>query len=131
MVELSFSLVSCALRTTCRTTSYHVLKTVKNETASSATKNICIFSSEKNTAWRKHRTGNTISVAYFNDENLRVLHIIGDMPAYQGIRSDRDDTPIQISKRNPMATQSNAQQCSSEIISDTPEITRAANTGSE
>ena len=93
---------------------------------------ICLFifvARKKNTAWKKHRTGNSRSVAYFNEENLHVLQIVGETPAYSGIRPDKDDTPIQISRKNAMASASTAKQCNSEIIAQTPEITKAANMG--
>ena len=51
------------------------------------------------------------------------------MPAYSGIRLDKDDTPIQISRKNAMALEATAQQCNSKMIGETTEITRAANMG--
>ena len=92
-------------------------------------KEFSITARKKNTAWKKHRTGNPRSVAYFNEENLRVLQIVGETPAYKGIRPDKDDTPIQISSKNKMASATNAKQCNAELIEETPAITQAANIG--
>ena len=68
-------------------------------------------------------------MAYFNDENLHVLRALGETPSFKGIRPHKDDTPIQISKKNPMASNSTAQQCNAEVIGDMPQITKSANTG--
>ena len=68
-------------------------------------------------------------MAFFNEENLKVLQIVGETPAYKGIRSDKDDTPIQISSKNKMASSTNAKQCNAELLAETPAITQAANIG--
>ena len=105
-------------------------------TKSSAGNNIIILvhfsfnlACKKNTAWKKHRTGNVRRVAYFNEENLCVLWILGETPTYKGINPDKDDTPIQISTRNVAGNESNALQCSGELVSETSELTKAVNTG--
>ena len=84
---------------------------------------------QKNTAWRKQRTGNGKRIPYFNEENLRVLRVLGETPAFKGIRPHEDDSPIQVSKKNPKGSDVNAQQCHGEVVAETPEITKAANTG--
>ena len=84
---------------------------------------------QKNTAWRKQCTGNGHRIPYFNEENLRVLRVLGETPAYQGIQPHRDDTPIQISAKNVKASESTVKQCNAELIAETPQITKSANTG--
>ena len=88
-----------------------------------------ISACQKNTAWRKQRTGNAKRVPYFNEENLRVLRVLGETPAYKGIHPHGDDTPIQISAKNKMASESAVKQCNAEMVAETPEITKSANTG--
>ena len=68
-------------------------------------------------------------VAFFNEENLRILAILGKTPAYAGIRHDDDDTPIEVSTKNPTGTASNATQCQGQLIAETSAVTRTVNLG--
>ena len=54
---------------------------------------------------------------------------MGETSAYKGIRPDKDDTPIQVSRKNPSATQATAKQCNAEMFAEVPAITQAANIG--
>ena len=58
-----------------------------------------------------------------------MLRILGETPAYKGIKTDSNDTPIQISRRNVIGNAANAKQCSGELIADTSEVTKAVSTG--
>ena len=77
----------------------------------------------------KNRTGNGKRVAYFNEENLRVLQVLKKTPAYAGIRKDSDDTPIQIHTSNAAGSEANALQCSGKLVGETSALTRGINTG--
>ena len=68
-------------------------------------------------------------MAYFNDENLRVLYILGHTPSFSGIRPHDDDTPIEVSTKNIAGNSSNAAQYHGTLINETSAITATVNTG--
>ena len=87
-----------------------------------------IVARQKNTNWQKKRTGNGKKVAALNNQNLRVLQVLGETPAYAEIRRHDDDSPIQVSAQNAMGTNENAAQCHRFMLAKTPEVTQAINT---
>ena len=83
----------------------------------------------KNRLWGKHVTGNPALCAYYNDQDLAILNILGDSVAFTGVKGRKFDTPIVMPHNAMRTTESNAKQCRAEIVASTLNITTSINTG--
>ena len=65
----------------------------------------------------------------FNDQDLAILHILGNTPSFKGVKTRSFDTPIVMAKQSMRATTSNAKACNAEVVASTSNITQSINTG--
>ena len=79
--------------------------------------------------WGKHVTGNPAPCAYFNDQDLAILRILGDTPSFRGVKKRSFDTPIVMSRSGHRNVPLNANTCRAELTGQTALLTKAINTG--
>ena len=92
---------------------------------------LCVFvARNKNKLWGKHITGNPPPCALFNEQDLAVLRILGDTPAFRGTRRRAFDTPIVMAAPSNRKQAVVAIQCNAGVESGPSNITASLNTGS-
>ena len=90
---------------------------------------IIFVARNKKKLWGKHITCNPPPCAVFNEQDLAILRILGETPAFRGIRNCGFDTPIVMAVPTNRSQAVVAIQCRAGVENGASNITTALNTG--
>ena len=85
---------------------------------------------DKNRALHEHKTGGGPQPPPLNEIDKAILRILGDSPAFKGVSDATSDSKIELTRTYRMIDHM-AQRCQTEIVAETPSLTKAMNTGQE